>query len=223
MRTLQSLIALCLLLALGACATRFSAEPGQPTPALQVQNRLLLTPANGGQRIGPGDLQPGAEWQTCLPLPPLRSGYRASTLAFRAERLQGRRWSWVKSWDRSMAEWLAFFTEIRDRHFVPGHSPAPVISVIETDGHVPPAVVSHEWYAAEYLQLLPSVRPDSAELDRVTLGAYLPSPGLGTLAAGARGRALRSLARLRSLPILSGVARAIPLRWQTRVKGWLLR
>ena len=59
MRTLQSLIALCLLLALGACATRFSAEPGQPTPALQVQNRLLLTPANGGQRIGPGDLQPG--------------------------------------------------------------------------------------------------------------------------------------------------------------------
>ena len=140
-----------------------------------------------------------------------------------AERLQGRRWSWVKSWDLSMAEWLAFFTEIRDRHFVPGHSPAPVISVIETDGHVPPAVVSHEWYAAEYLQLLPSVRPDSAELDRVTLGAYLPSPGLGTLAAGARGRALRSLARLRSLPILSGVARAIPLRWQTRVKGWLLR
>ena len=140
-----------------------------------------------------------------------------------AERLQGRRWSWVKSWDLSMAEWLAFFTEIRDRHFVPGHSPAPVISVIETDGHVPPAVVSHEWYAAEYLQRLPSVRPDSAELDRVTLGAYLPSPGLGTLAAGARGRALRSLARLRSLPILSGVARAIPLRWQTRVKGWLLR
>jgi hypothetical protein len=38
---------------------------------------------------GPGDLQPGASWEHCLPLPILRSGYRASTLEFRAERLQG--------------------------------------------------------------------------------------------------------------------------------------
>lgn len=38
---------------------------------------------------GPGDLLPGAEWNDCLPLPPLRSGYRAQTLEFRAERLQG--------------------------------------------------------------------------------------------------------------------------------------
>lgn len=38
---------------------------------------------------GPGDLQPGARWEACLPLPPLRPGYRASSLEFRAERLQG--------------------------------------------------------------------------------------------------------------------------------------
>lgn len=38
---------------------------------------------------GPGQLQPGADWQDCLPLPPLRSGYRPQTLEFRAERLQG--------------------------------------------------------------------------------------------------------------------------------------
>ncbi|MGH8381877.1 multidrug transporter [Pseudomonas sp.] len=38
---------------------------------------------------GPGDLQPGAEWSDCLPLPPLRSGYRAQSLEFRAEHLQG--------------------------------------------------------------------------------------------------------------------------------------
>ncbi|NQD92551.1 multidrug transporter [Pseudomonas sp. CrR25] len=38
---------------------------------------------------GPGDLLPGATWEACLPLPTLRSGYRASTLEFRAERLQG--------------------------------------------------------------------------------------------------------------------------------------
>lgn len=32
----------------------------------------------------------GAEWQTCLPLPSLRAGYRASTLEFRVERRQGK-------------------------------------------------------------------------------------------------------------------------------------
>lgn len=39
---------------------------------------------------GPGDLQPGAQWETCAPLPALRAGYRASTLQFTAERLRGR-------------------------------------------------------------------------------------------------------------------------------------
>ena len=39
---------------------------------------------------GPGELLPNDAWQDCLPLPPLRPGYRASTLEFRAERLQGR-------------------------------------------------------------------------------------------------------------------------------------
>jgi hypothetical protein len=38
---------------------------------------------------GPGELQAGADWKDCLPLPPLRSGYRAQTLEFRAEHLQG--------------------------------------------------------------------------------------------------------------------------------------
>ncbi|HZJ93515.1 MAG: multidrug transporter [Pseudomonas sp.] len=31
----------------------------------------------------------GAQWQTCLPTPSLRAGYRASTLEFRVERRQG--------------------------------------------------------------------------------------------------------------------------------------
>ncbi|MGH8438570.1 MAG: multidrug transporter [Pseudomonas sp.] len=38
---------------------------------------------------GPGELQPGANWQECLPIPPLRSGYRPQSLEFRAEHLQG--------------------------------------------------------------------------------------------------------------------------------------
>jgi hypothetical protein len=38
---------------------------------------------------GPGELQAGANWEDCLPMPPLRPGYRPQTLEFRAERLQG--------------------------------------------------------------------------------------------------------------------------------------
>ena len=38
---------------------------------------------------GPGELQAGADWEDCLPMPPLRPGYRPQTLEFRAERLQG--------------------------------------------------------------------------------------------------------------------------------------
>lgn len=38
---------------------------------------------------GPGELLADSQWQDCLPLPPLRAGYRPQTLEFRAEHLQG--------------------------------------------------------------------------------------------------------------------------------------
>ena len=58
----------------------------RPGDSVNLAERLFETP----RYSGPGELLPGADWQTCLPLPTLRSGYRASTLEFRAERLQGR-------------------------------------------------------------------------------------------------------------------------------------
>ncbi|WP_271410968.1 multidrug transporter [Pseudomonas sp. Q1-7] len=39
--------------------------------------------------LGPAELQPGASWQDCLPLPPIRQGYRAQSLEFRAADLRG--------------------------------------------------------------------------------------------------------------------------------------
>ena len=50
---------------------------------------LVSSTYDAPQYGGPDDLQPGARWQSCVPLPMLRAGYRASTLEFRAERLQG--------------------------------------------------------------------------------------------------------------------------------------
>jgi hypothetical protein len=57
----------------------------RPGDSVNLAERLYETP----HYSGPGELLPGDEWQTCLPLPTLRSGYRAKTLEFRAERLQG--------------------------------------------------------------------------------------------------------------------------------------
>ncbi|MDX1722836.1 MAG: multidrug transporter [Pseudomonas sp.] len=57
----------------------------RPGDSANLAERLYESP----RYSGPGELLPGATWQDCLPLPTLRSGYRASTLEFRAERLQG--------------------------------------------------------------------------------------------------------------------------------------
>ncbi len=57
----------------------------RPGDSVNLAERLYESP----RYSGPGELLPGATWQDCLPLPTLRSGYRASTLEFRAERLQG--------------------------------------------------------------------------------------------------------------------------------------
>jgi hypothetical protein len=60
---MSPIVRLCLffavLLGLAGCATRFSDPQGVQPPGLQVQNRFLLTPANGGQRIAATDLRAG--------------------------------------------------------------------------------------------------------------------------------------------------------------------
>lgn len=51
---------------------------------------LVTSDYDAPQYRGPGDLQPGQRWESCIPLPSLRPGYRSNSLEFRAERLQGR-------------------------------------------------------------------------------------------------------------------------------------
>lgn len=46
-------------LSLAGCATRFLDPSGEKPPSFQVQNRLLLTPANGGKSIQASDLRAG--------------------------------------------------------------------------------------------------------------------------------------------------------------------
>ncbi len=57
--TLVALVAL-VLMALTGCASRFDPDAlAQGQSPVRLQNRLLLTPANGGQHIAPTDLQAG--------------------------------------------------------------------------------------------------------------------------------------------------------------------
>ena len=138
-----------------------------------------------------------------------------------AERLSGRAWSWVRPWRQSAAEWLAFFADVRERHFATGDGPPPVPAddarLGATRGVEPQP--SAAWYASAYLDGLPAAG-DAGALPADTWQPYLPAPDQ-SLASGAKGRLLHALVRLRALPVLAPLARAIPLRWQTRVKSWL--
>ena len=138
-----------------------------------------------------------------------------------AERLAGRAWSWVRPWKQSTPQWLDFFADVRQRHFATGQGPALLPALADdarlaaTRGFDPQPP---DWYGGAYLADLPA--PDVADLPADAWLPYLPEPDDG-ITAGAKGRALGALARLRALPILAPVARAIPQRWQTRVKSWL--
>ena len=57
----------------------------RPGDTVNLADNVYSTP----RYRGPGELKAGGDWQDCLPAPPLRPGYRAETVEFRAEGLQG--------------------------------------------------------------------------------------------------------------------------------------
>lgn len=136
------------------------------------------------------------------------------------ERLSGRTWTWVMPWDTATADWLQFFAHIHLNHFATGTPPPqqPPSSTVSTP----------TWdYSQHYLPATHVTEPDRAPMPSIAwLHAHRPGktqPGLQAITTSARGHALSMLLRLRSAPGLRSVAKAIPLRWQTRVKSWLAR
>ena len=145
------------------------------------------------------------------------------------ERLSGRPWSWLRPWNESAAAWITFFLDIRQRHFLTGQPPAQSWRLqTEAARRLPEGVVlqTPDWYAGEYLADIPAVKPGTDALTHIakTIATRTEAHAArGSASSRARSRLLSALVRLRALPWLSGLARAIPLRWQTRVKNWLLR
>lgn len=143
----------------------------------------------------------------------------ATDLGAFAERLSGRAWSWVHPWNASAPDWVAFFMDLRERHFVTGRAPATThrLQAISNDPRVLP------WsYERDYLAGVRSAE-GVVSLGPEFLAAHQPDRvrGAEALRQGLKQMLFMGVLRLRSAPVFSRLARAIPLRWQTRVKTWL--
>ncbi len=126
------------------------------------------------------------------------------------ERVANRPWSWVCPWDQSAQQWVSFFTSLRTEHFVPAVAPEPPT-------HLPAQDNSDPWsYADDYLSGLALAPSQPSPVSAETLVPFLPQ-----VTVSARSGTLDALILMRSLPLLSGVARAIPTHWQRRIKNWL--
>ncbi len=80
-----------------------------------------------------------------------------------------------------------------------------------------------EWaYTSDYLKGC-SLKPNLPGLSHTKLSPHLTNSPRRPQPANMlfRTQTLKALIRLRSMKSMSGLARAIPLRWQTRIKTWL--
>lgn len=127
-----------------------------------------------------------------------------------AERVAGRPWSWVCPWDQDDKQWVRFFTNLRAEHFLGPVAPATTSLPQEHQ-------LGDPWcYLNDYLPDQVARPIDQPAISSEILVQYIAPP-----ANMSRSSALNALVYLRSIPILSGVARRIPPHWQRRIKNWL--
>ena len=163
------------------------------------------------------------------------------------ERLSGRPWSWVLPWDLTAREWMDALAELQARNFATGQAPEPPRPPpLLASGHGSAAAEApaQGWhYRTHYLKDLLLQETTAADATRsvaaqdgsnhhTDAAAQRRQPGLSldflsahqpalSVQAGARSVLLSGIVRLRSHPLLRGVAQRIPQRWQMQVKSWL--
>ena len=131
-----------------------------------------------------------------------------------AERLAGRPWSWVRPWATSTADWVQWFSHLRQTHFATLQAPpAPAALAPQAqDAQIQP------WdYHRDYTQGLQASH--TAAPTATQLAALRPA---GPAAPSVRQGMVGVLVRLRAAPGLHHLARAVPAHWQRRAKNWLL-
>ncbi|MNV50247.1 hypothetical protein D3C71_1422490 [compost metagenome] len=138
-----------------------------------------------------------------------------------AERLDQRDWSWVERWDQTPAQWLDTFLKMRAENFARTQPPAPMVIPAPIAQALQAAKASGAiWhYRDSYLSgVTGTAAQNPIALSLEFLQAHRAPTALQT---GARSVLLNGIVRLRSHPLLRGVAQRIPQRWQTKVKNWL--
>ena len=129
-----------------------------------------------------------------------------------AERLNGRAWTWLCPWDQPAEAWAAFFGRLRSDHFVSAVPPAGATGIVVTPDEFS---YRHHYLRGVEFQALPPP-PAHDFLDR-----HRPGRATAAVARESKRTLLALAVRMRRAPLLRGVVRRIPLRWQTRVKVWL--
>lgn len=133
-----------------------------------------------------------------------------------AERIADRQWSWVHPWASTANEWLDFFRAVHEQHFVTGVAPpicSPVRGVLESFD-----------YQVEYMHaIVPRITVPVVTDDVLIRHANLRLTGFAAIGHSARGRALAFVVRIRHHSAMTRLVRWVPMRWQTRLKFWLLK
>ncbi len=141
----------------------------------------------------------------------------ATDLGAFPERLASRAWSWICPWQSSPAEWIEFFTAVRRDHFLTGQEPP-------RPQPLAPGLSHDITYHDDYLRnIAPVAEAPALTTEFLTLRRPEQPTGIAAARSHAKQRLLYLLVRLRRTAPLQIIVRSIPLRWQTRLKGWLLR
>ena len=145
-------------------------------------------------------------------------------------------------WELEARAWVDALVQLQSAHFATGMPPQPPLPAPLLAPERSPAADSDAWhYRKHYLHNLQSQKnttktawivPASDKDPGRPADQQPPHPGLSlafltahqpalSAQAGARSLLLSGIARLRSHPLLRGVAQRIPQRWQMQVKSWL--
>ena len=129
-----------------------------------------------------------------------------------AERLSGRAWTWLCPWDWPATDWASFFERLRTEHFSVAAAPGLAAgSVASADDF------SYRKHYLEGIELPILPPPPTHEF----LQRHRPGASAAAVSRTSKRRLLPLAVRVRQAPMLRGIVRRIPLRWQTRVKVWL--
>jgi GT2 family glycosyltransferase/glycosyltransferase involved in cell wall biosynthesis len=155
-----------------------------------------------------------ASLESCLPIV-------APNIGAFSERLHARPWTWQLDWAMPAKDVLDFFVGIRLQHFLTGMGPSPFAGQVLPSSETSRALHYRGNYVDE-LQLSEPINPNEVIKIRDQLIPHRPTQGYGpSRPTSVKSYSVNVIKRLRANPLLSPLAKLVPLHIQRRVKSWL--